>query len=240
MRRIFLPAGCLFSTLILFAAPAQADWRSFVWTYEYKIQERGTAEFEDYFTLASPEMDRMKGITTVEHQFELEIGMDDRYDFAIYQVFRQAPGESFEYEGFKLRNRFILAEKGAFVFDPLLYVEYIGKPDFSEHEIEFKLIAERDIGDLILAVNPILSLEKGDEWESDPGYAAGLSYEVTPLLRAGIEFKGSEAGHFIGPVISHGQPNLWAALGAAFGYADIESGRPEVQIRLLLGVGLVD
>ena len=224
----------------LIANVATADWRLFVWTYEYKIQERGTAEFEEYVTFSSPEADRMKGITAIEHQLEVEIGMSSRYDFAIYQVFKQAPEGALNYDGFKLRSRFLIGRQGEFYFDPLLYFEYKGKPDFSEHEIELKLIAARQFEKFLVSVNPILELKGNDEWETEIGYAIGTSYMISRILKAGIEFKGNSDAHYIGPVISHGQGNLWAAIGTAFAYGDTEDGKPELQIRFLMGIGLAD
>jgi hypothetical protein len=216
-----------------------ADWRSYVWTYEYQTVERGGAEFETYLTLSTPDDDRMRDITTTEHQLELEVGMTERFDFAIYQVFKQPPGGALEYDEYKLRGRYRFGEKGSFVFNPLAYFEYIGKPDFSAHEFELKLILARDFGRFNFSANPQaeFSLEE-DDWEMKSGYAAGLSYRLTDLLKVGLESKGSGNDYYLGPVISHGRHDLWATLGAAFAISHIEDNRPKFQVRLLLGVGL--
>jgi hypothetical protein len=163
--------------------------------------------------------------------------MTDRFDFAVYQVFSQKPDEDFEYEGFKLRARYRIGEKGKYILDPLIYLEYKGEPDFSEHEIEFKPIFAKDVGKFNFAVNPIFEFEKDDEWEFEPKYAIGVSYEILDYTRIGLEVKGSEDGHYIGPVISHGRDDLWAALGSAFKLGDIEEGKPEFQMRMILAVG---
>lgn len=82
------------ATLILiFSCPSYSDQRIYVWTYEYKTMHRGEAEFEHYFTLSTPKLDKMEGQTSVEHQLELEVGMTDHFDFAIYQVLKQNPGD---------------------------------------------------------------------------------------------------------------------------------------------------
>ncbi len=215
-----------------------ADQRFYVWTYGYKTLERGSGEVEDYYTLSTPDMGHVKGTMTAEHQIELEVGMTERYDFGIYQVFSQKPGQSLEYEGFKLRSRYKLGTKGKSVLDPLIYLEYIGVSDFSSHAVEFKLILARDMGSFNIALNPIFDLEKKREWELVPEYAIGSSYEISRMLRVGLEAKGSEHGHYLGPVISHGREGLWVALGSAFKMGKIEGGKPEFQIRMLLGVGL--
>ena len=58
------------------------------------------------------------------------------------------------------------------------------------------------------------------------------------MIRLGVEAKGSEHGHYLGPVVSHGTERLWVTLGSAFGVTDIDDGKAEMQIRMLLGVGL--
>ena len=224
--------------LILWASSVQADQRWYVWTYEYKTVERGEAEFESYFTLSGPDLGDRQGKSTSEHQLELEVGMTDRYDFAIYQIFAQEPGSGLKYEGFKLRARYRFGEKGKNFLDPLAYGEYRGTPDLSEHTIETKLILARDMGRTNIAVNPALKFEKKDVWKVEPEYAVGMSYQITELLRIGLEAKGSESGNTLGPVVAHGTEHLWMTLGSGFAIGRREAGDPQFIIRLLLGIGL--
>ncbi|UCD38743.1 MAG: hypothetical protein JSW54_04490, partial [Fidelibacterota bacterium] len=119
----------------------------------------------------------------------------------------------------------------------LLYLEYKSNADFSEREIEGKLILAKDFGQWNLAFNPILELEHEDEWEVETGYALGLSTEVHKVVRLGLEFKGNSHAHYIGPVISHGTKDLWVALGSGIRLGGADDGRPGFQIRLLTGIG---
>jgi len=224
--------------LTMARSDASADWRSYVWTYEYRTVDRGTAEFENYFTISAPDIDSLEDNTFVEHQLELEVGMSERFDFGLYQQFEQGPGESLRYKGYKLKFRYRFGEKGKYILDPLAYFEYKGKPDFSEHGIEFKMILAKDFGANSVSLNPILEFEGNGEWESEVAYAAGIKRKVGELLKVGIEVKGSESGHYIGPVISHGSHHVWGALGSAFGIGDIDEGKPEFELRLILGVEL--
>ncbi len=225
--------------LVLSLAPKVfADQRAYVWTYEYKTVERGSAEVETYFTLSTPDVGEMEGNTSTEHRIELEVGMTDHFDFAIYQIFEQPADGNFRYKRYQLRSRYRIGEKGQLPVDPLIYLEYKGKPDFSEHGIELKLILAKDIGKINIAVNPVFEIEReDDEWETKVEYAAGVSYELGRLLRVGLEVKGSKHGHYIGPVVSHGTKDLWIALGSAFELAGVDDGRPEFQLRMLLGLG---
>jgi len=96
----------------------------------------------------------------------------------------------------------------------------------------------KDIGKINIALNPVFEIEReDDEWEAKVEYAAGVSYEINRHNRVGLEVKGSKDGHYVGPTISHGAKDLWAALGSGFGYAGVEEGKAEFQIRMLLGIG---
>ncbi len=219
------------------ASPGSSDQRSFVWTYDYMTTARGTAELETYFTLSTPDLGALEGRTTAEHQVEIEVGMTDRFDFAVYQVFAQEPGSDLAYRGFKLRARYRLSEKGRSVFDPLVYLEYRGSQDLAEQAVEGKLVLARDLGRFRLALNPTLELEREEsEWEAVPEYALGLSYALKPLLRLGIEAKGSSRGHYVGPVLAHGRENLWMTAGAAVEAGAVDQGKPELQVRVLMGI----
>lgn len=224
--------------LFLITSISYSDDRSYVWTYEYKTLDRGEGEVEVYTTFSSPDINKLKGNMSVEHQVELEVGMTERFDIGIYQIFKQNPGESLTYDGFKIRARYRIGEKGKFFIDPLLYLEYKGKPDFAEHGIEFKLITAKDFGNFNISFNPILEFEYEYEWEVAPEYALGTSYKIGSLFKAGLELKGSENGHYIGPVISHGREGLFVVLGSAFKISNIKKNKPEFQLRMLLGVAI--
>ncbi len=232
-----LAMGVIALVAVLTASNLAADQRSYVWTYEYLTVPRRQAELETYFTLSSLDQGRFTGNTGVEHRIEFEVGMTDRFDFAVYQIFEQAPEQDLRYKGFQLRARYRFGEKGKYLLDPLIYVEYKGVGDLSEHALETKLILAKDLGRFNLALNPIVEFEFGPDGEAEPEYAVALSYGVSKLLRFGLEAKGSENGHYIGPVISHGG-RYWVALGSAFKISDISTGKPEAQIRLLMGFDL--
>jgi hypothetical protein len=225
--------------LVLLTSTVRADKRSYVWTYEYLTMKAGEVELEHYLSFSTPSSDSFSGITTTEHNIEIEIGMNDRFDVGIYQVFKQAPESQFKYSGYKLRLRYRLGEKGDYFIDPLLYFEYKGKPDFSEHGYEGKLILAKDIGNFNIAVNPVIEYEYEDnEWESELKYNAGISYKLGGMLTFGLEARGSDNGHYFGPVISHGTGKAWIALGSAFALTEIKNDKPGIMLRIILGINL--
>ena len=230
MKKIFWGIILAFSMLF-------ADQRHFVWTYEYKTVSKGEVEFEHYYTTShSNSSDLSEGLKT-GHQLELEIGMNEKYDFAVYHQFEQQ--NSFVYKGYKLRWRYRFGENNQYFVDPLLYLEYHGKPDFSEHGIETKIILAKETTNMIISFNPVLEFEiEEDENEIEAEYAAGLSYKINKLLRAGFEIKGSNNGHYFGPTISHGVHDIWFSLGSAFAVGSVKGEKPEMEIRMIMGIGI--
>ena len=117
--------------------------------------------------------------------------------------------------------------------------EYYGKPDNSKLKIETKIILAKKTDRVIAAFNPVLEIEIEDgENEIETEYTAGLTYKLNKLLHAGIELKGSSNGHYWGPVISHGLHDVWFSLGSAFVLGTIKENKPEMEIRMIIGVGI--
>ncbi len=237
-RNLFFAVGFIFCLLGTFI-DVRADRRSYAWNYEYLIMEKGATEFESYMTLSSPDLNEMKGKTSTEMLYEYEIGMTDNFDFAVYQIFKQSPASSFHYDGYKLRARYKIGEKGDWFIDPLIYAEYAGKPDFSEHEVELKLILSKDFNNLNFVLNPKIEFVNEDNyWETLLGYSFGMKYGFSDLLSFGIEIKGDKNGHYFGPTLSHGTHKAWVALGSLLKITEIKENKPEIYVRLLMGFEL--
>lgn len=230
----------LFSIVFFFLLnTVYADRRFFVWTYEYKTMERGKAEFEQYTTFSTLDLKNRETTTTTDLQIELEVGMTDRFDVGLYQTFSQAPAGNLYYNGFKIRTRYRFGKRDQYLLDPLLYLEYKGKPGYSESILEGKLILAKEIGNFLFAVNPILEIEfEEDEIEWEPEYSLGFGYRLSNLLSAGLEVKGGSNGHYIGPVLSHGSEKLWGAIGLVKHLSKRFENESEMELRCIVGVGL--
>ena len=156
---------------------------------------------------------------------------------SIYQKFTQSPGSPLTYDGFKVRMRYRLGEKGKWPLDPLIYLEYKDTPAFDHSTLETKIILARDMGSFNVALNPVLELELyGDETEIEFEYTAAFGYRLHPLLNLALETKGSADALYWGPTISHGKEDLWFGLGMLFPTS--ESSSPDRKLRLIIGVGL--
>ena len=118
----------------LFVITSLADDRRYVWTYEYLTLARGEAEIESYTEFSHTDTNSGR-VAATTLQYEYEIGMSARFDVGIYQKFKQDIDSPLTYDGFKLRMRYRLGEKGKWFMDPLLYLEYKDK-DIAEHRAE--------------------------------------------------------------------------------------------------------
>jgi len=232
---MYKTALIVIATLLL-AAHLDADGRRYVWTYEYQTLPRGEAELESYTEFSHLDTDSGRQATTTL-QYEYEIGMNDRFDVGIYQKFKQAHDAPFTYDGFKLRMRFRLGEKGRWPLDPLIYLEYKDNAAFDHSVLETKLILARDFEKFNIALNPVLEFEfDDDETEVEFEYSAGLSYRLHPIVSLGLETKGNAEQFYWGPTLSHGKNDLWFALGLLFpGFEDASADR---MMRFIIGVGL--
>jgi len=221
---------------LLLIANLQADGRRYVWNYEYQTLHRGEAELESYTEFSHLDTDSGRQATTIL-QYEYEIGMNDRFDVGIYQKSKQAHDSPIVYDGFKLRMRFRLGEKGRWPLDPLIYLEYKDNAAFDHSVLETKLILARDFEKLNISLNPVLEFEfDHDETEVEFEYTAGLSYRVHPILSLSIETKGNAEQFYWGPTISHGKQDLWFAIGLLL--PGSEEASTDRLMRFIIGVGL--
>jgi hypothetical protein len=199
---------------------------------------KGMWELEAYLTTEVPNLGK-SNINVIEPQLELEYGITDRWDIALYQKwsFENKENESdSEYEGFKLRTRYRFAEKGKYFVDPLLYLEYIRNDDFSRPNVgEAKLILAKDAGGFNISYNQVVKRNLEKEGKTDHEYAGGISYAFTSRFRAGMESKGnySKEKYAIGPTFSYAFDKAFVALGAAFG---LNERTHDLQTRMIVGI----
>lgn len=232
----------LFSLVLLLSATSLsfADRRSYVWTYEYMTMPKGMWEIETYVTTEIPDLDK-SNINSVKPQLELEYGITERWDIAMYQMWKfknKAKENDSEYEGFKLRTRYRIGEKGEYLLDPLLYFEYIRDDDFSKPNVgEAKLVLAKDIGNFNFSYNQIFKRNLEKEGKSDHEYATGMSYALVPRLIVGLESKGNypKEKYAFGPTISYAlaKTKTFVAVGALFGLNDRTD---DLQTRMIIGI----
>jgi hypothetical protein len=245
-----------FSTKLLLVAAALAaststafaDRRMFTATYEYKtVPEGHTAlelwHIEDRATWKDDSPHAMEEILELEH------GLTDHWDAALYTVFTQVGAvdplvaQPFSLHELKVESRYRFADRGELPVDIMAYGEVAREFGGGVYEVEAKAILARDFDKLTLAANLIAEIAFGSdvpETELELGWAAGATYEVHPKLNLGVETYGAieedEVAASIGPAIAVAPSgNFWFTFTAGFGLTDEA---PKLSGRLIVGVEL--
>ena len=217
--------------LAVLPAAARADRRYYAETYSATTAEPGGVDLELWSTLQ--QAPRQGGLQTWVHQVEVETGLTDSWDVALYNVFQYQQGDVLRYQALKVESRYRLSQPGEWVVDPVLYLE--ARKEFVEDKpwaVEEKVIVAKDLRRLNLSVNLLAEQEflPGGGTELEWGYAAGASWEATPMVRLGAEAwgawnrpAGGDAYRFTayaGPALALAASRTWLVLGAGWGLND--------------------
>ena len=231
MRRLFYVAFVVF--ILAAGADGHAAQRIYVWTEEYGTLARGNAEFEYWLTATTADI-QSRSASDWQHKIELEYGITDHLNAALYQVFEQAAdSSSLTYVGYNIELKYRIAEANVLPVDVLLYAEH--ETNNVEGGVnEGKVVLAKNIGRLNVAYNQIYE-RLSKTGTGDHGYAAGTSYEIVPWLRLGVESTGSYTNgtYAIGPTLAWMGNRIWANIGAVFG---LNRKTEDRNVRFLLGV----
>jgi hypothetical protein len=253
-KKIFHVAGLMI--VMISARSASADRHSFANTYEYATLPEGDVELEFYNTQQSTTFDTASP-TSFEWKVEAEYGITDHWSISLYQVFSGSEGgsaaEPLHYDATSVETRYRLAQRGEWPVDVMLYGELEKPFGLAGVTSEAKLILARDFGKVTVAANLILEVEASEkvsgvdttvEYEAEPEYAVGATYELDPRWKIGAESWGQleafegEAGYqaWAGPALSWApSPKVWITSTAGFG---LTKNGDDFNFRLLLGLSL--
>lgn len=211
-------------------AAARADRRFYGETYDASTAPKGAVDLELWSTLHRAPA--AGGEDVWRHMIEVETGLTDRWDVALYNVGSQEQGGPLRYEATKVETRYRLSEPGAWIVDPIVYVE-VRKEWIADAPwgVEEKLILGKDVGPLNLSLNASAEQEfpKAGGHELEWGWAVGTSYEVAPPVRVGGEAfgdltrvdvpgaSGTEHHAWAGPALSIAAWRGWVVLAAGWG-----------------------
>jgi len=220
MRAIVVPAAV--AALLVLAPSARADRRAYGVTYEAVTAPKGELDAESWTTFAPKgEVEGGPASRGVRQMIELEYGITDRWDVALYNLLDVITSGDTEsgYAGFKLETRFRPSDRGEWPVDPVLYLEFqqLFRGD-ARQKYEAKLIVAKDLGNVNLAANLALEEERTTEpaWNTEVEYALGASYAISPAWIVGAELFGKaekamdeiENRSWAGPTVS------WAGGGS--------------------------
>lgn len=221
--------------------------RRFTYVYEAKVAEKGEIEVENWITWKSGPNNR----NNFDFRHELEFGVTDRFQLALYVADWKVTDEVATYENTALEAIYQLTDPKKSLLGSALYGEV--KLGDTQFKLETKGILQKNIGPLVLAYNATLEAE----WEGanlgslDDRYgkleqSAGASWKFSDHIKVGGEFlqKFYLADDWSVPTQSvvYAGPNVALEYGRYFAtftgmvQATAISGQPDFQLRTIFGV----
>jgi hypothetical protein len=231
---------------------ALAGARHFTYIYEAVTSAPGSLDVENWVTWSRTSNPQRADEVDFRHEFEF--GITDKFQASVYVAdwFYAADPEhsGFTYSDSALELIYNLTNP---VVDPLGLAVYeeirAGDRVF---ELESKVIAQKDIGPLILAYNATLeALWQGTGLQDRQGefqQALGASYEISQRLSIGGEMlhefvfpEWCDSKHirnvFVGPNVSFRHKN-WFVTVTALAQATDTADEADFQVRTIFGIGL--
>lgn len=216
------------SASLTFASNARADRRAYGVTYEAVTAPQGELDVETWSTFAPQgEVDGGPPSRGLREMIELEYGITDRWDAALYNMLDAITSGDTKsgYAGFKIESRYRPSDRGEWPVDPVLYLEFqqLFRGD-ARQKYEVKLILARDLGKVNIAANIALEEERTTEpaWNTEVEYALGTSYAFSPAWVVGAEIFGKAekdgtgnvtSRNWVGPALSWAGPGRGALRG---------------------------
>ena len=258
----------------LFSLVAAANPHPLPYSYPYQTLPKGKIEVEEIADLVPMRVAREKedgtrdAVTAVRSQLqtELEIGVQDRLELALYFSFHQsatADTPAMRFDGMKQRLRYRFAEEGDLPIDMGVYFEVAEL--YNEVELEQKLLLSKRFGYLTSVCNLWVEQEyyfQTQEWKLIYNPTLGATYEFSPNLMLGLEYwargrfnkAAAETGqansdsptaarHYLGPTLMLQSGEAWWSTGV---YARLDnltqSAKAEepygkVWVRTMVGLG---
>jgi hypothetical protein len=191
----------LILTAVFLASPASADAspRPLPFTYGYPTLPAAALEVEQYVDITPIRVERIDpdGTRAVighryELQTELEYGLTDRLEGALYFAFQQGASSqnpTLRFQGLKQRLRYRFAEPDVWPLDLGVYVELAEFHD--EVELEQKLLVSKRFGRFQAAANLWFEAEyyfQEEDWKYIYNPTAGISAELSPNFHLGMEY----------------------------------------------------
>jgi hypothetical protein len=230
--------GALVLTASL-AGEARADRRAYAETYEAVTAPKGELDVELWNTYSDEgEVSNGPPGRGYRGMIELEYGLTNRWDVALYNLFdATSDGSGTGWGGLKVETRYRLSQPGDWVVDPVIYFEYqYLRHGDARHKAEVKLIVAKDVARWNFAVNLAGEVERLVDdagYVPELEYAAGVSRELFgPTLKLGVEAfgraekpPGEEVESFLwaGPALSFAQGyggrlhGVWVTVGGGKG-----------------------
>ena len=236
---------------ILPITAALAGARHFTFLYEAPTSAPGSIESENWVTWER--VTNSEKSDQIGFRHEIEIGVTDRLQASIYFVdwsyARDHKQSSFNYSDSAFELIYNLTNP---VIDPVGLSVYGEISGGRQHfELESKLIAQKNLGPLILDYNLTLEAEWEEqglqERQGELQQALGASYELSPRISVGLEFlqefvfpdwrdQQKIRNVFVGPNVAFRYQN-WFVTITAVAQATNTAAEADCKVRTIFGFG---
>jgi hypothetical protein len=173
---------------------AKAGGRTFAYSYETTVMPKGVWEYEQHITWKTHKHDKDSSFDRLDVRHEVEYGLTERLQAALYADWRYQDGRSVEQDRARFRDVALeviyqLTDPEKDAFGSALYGEV--KLGDELIETEGKLLLQKNIGRCVLVWNG----KAAAEWESKDynedkgefGQTAGAAYRITDRVSLGVE-----------------------------------------------------
>lgn len=190
--------GIVAGLWLLAVAPAHAHMRNYIFSQDYYTEKQGGFEVELHNDLNLSDTDNEDTYDS-KHQLELEYGITDHLQAAVYEVWGwdNARADEWQRDMWKAELKYRFVEAGQWPVDVALYTEYKapnGPRERRSDALENKLILAKHVGPVHLVAN--LVAEKNINTHSDWTfqYTLGASHAFTPRVIGFLEYKETLGG----------------------------------------------
>ena len=229
--------------IVAMTSTASADRRLFTSTREYSTVPEGNTTINLWHTESRDgDAEAFTGIVELEH------GLTEHWDAALFTVFTQVAGDPavaqpLLLQEMRVQSRYRFADRGEFPVDMMLLAEVAKQFGDSAYAARGSGIVARSVDKVTVALNVIAGVDFGADVPDSAlelGFAAGATYELHPKANLGVETFGSvddeAVAASIGPALAVApSSNFWFTLTAGFAVTDEA---PAVSGRLILGIEL--
>lgn len=234
--------------LLAAGVEVQAGARAFSYNYEASVMPKGLWEYEQHLTWKTHKRNTDSSFDRLDVRHEVEYGLTDRLQTAVYADWRYQDGRSVEDDQARFRDMALetiyqLTDPDTDALGSALYGEVKWGPEIVE--TEGKLLLQKNIGSWVLVWNGVAAAE----WESkdysddkgEVGQTAGIAYRISDRVSFGTEAVHElELDHWDTPghnVVYAGPSLSVRVLGGNFSLSplmqvtDVE-GEPDYQTRM--------
>jgi hypothetical protein len=182
-----------------YGQPRWTAKRLFPSTRVYVVPE-GKVEFEWWTRAKVPD----EGPSTVETQYELELGLPHRFQLDLYYVTSKTGSEGeLDTAEQKYEIRYALADWGKIWMNPTLYFEYVSR-DAEADKLEYKLLLGDELGEgWHFGSNLVFEHELGGALENEYELTAGIArtvidekFSIGAELKAALTDTHADRGDF--------------------------------------------